>query len=231
MSLRTLLSHCMLLGAVLAIMSGCTRVDSDKTLALTPDAVAIELRESKLAALNNFTVSGGLGIWTTEESISARMTWSQNTKRLDLSLSGPLGLGHLRLSEEDGKATLLRGDNVIAMGPSVDTVLQSGLGLSAPVPMDQLKQWVRGLPGRAHSVVRDDQGKLASLRYVDAQGTRWEARFKRYSILNELLVPALITASGGQYSVRLLLKNWQLASTSVVPETNESNNRLPIPGR
>lgn len=212
-------------------MSGCARVDSVKTLALTSDVAAIELRESKLMALNNFTVSGGLGIWTSEESISARMKWQQTTKHLNLSLKGPLGLGDLRLLEEDGKATLQRGDEVIAVGSSVDDVLQRGLGLSAPVPMDQLKQWMRGLPGSAHSVVRDDQGKLASLRYVDAQGTRWEARFKRYSILNELPVPALITASGGQYSVRLLLKNWQLASTSVVPETNESNNRLPIPGR
>lgn len=189
------------------------------------------LHESLVQSRDEFEVSGGLGIWTDEESISARITWVQAPDTLHLTLVGPLGIGTMQLQDADGMASLSRGGQTLARGPNADTVLQQGLGLAAPVPLQELAFWLRGLPGNASRVVRDDQGKLSSLRFTDERGTHWQARFKRYTDWDGVAVPALITASGGAYSVRLLLKNWQSATKTAVPDTPESNNRLPIPGR
>ncbi len=187
--------------------------------------------EALLESRDNFKVSGGLGIWTDEETLSARINWLQTPQALHLTLEGPLGVGTMQLEDSAGSATLSRGERLLARGASADTVLQQGLGLAAPVPLQELAFWIRGLPGNASQVMRDEEGKLSSLRFTDEQGTHWQARFRRYADWDGVAVPSLITASGGPYSVRVLLKNWAHVTTTVVPETPESNNRLPIPGR
>lgn len=211
-------------------LSGCQNMASN-SIADGPLSDSVPVREAALSKLNNFRFSGGLGIWTDEQSIPARVQWQQAGDVFTLMLSGPMGLGDMQLEQSDGQSTLTRGNTVVASGASADRVIQQGLGLSAPVPVEQLKLWVRGLPGEAKSVKRDAQGKLASLRFQDATGTGWQTRFKSYTEFNGLEVPSLITASGGRYSVRLVLKKWQMSATSVVPESKESNKRLPIPRR
>ena len=212
-------------------MAGCQSLPPKADASPAAVAELVESREAALGLLNEFSFSGGLGIWTSEQSIPARIVWRQSVSGLHLSLSGPLGLGDMKLEQSADEAILKRGNEAVAAGASADQVVQQGLGLAAPIPIEQLKQWVRGLPGDAESVVRDERGRLASLRYRDATGTRWEARFKRYTDFNDLAVPSLITASGGSFSVRLVLKNWKTSLDSVVPESNESNNRLSIPRR
>lgn len=213
-----------------ALLSACAAPHQNESQATSQ---SIALRESRLSAIDNFEFSGGLGIWTEQESLSARMKWQQSPEELLVNLSGPLGIGDIKLTESKGVASLVRGNVPVASGRSVDQVLQSGLGLSAPVPFEQLQLWVRGLPGDARAVVRDASGRLASLQIEDSSGTRWEARFLKYAQLDveNLAMPALVTASGGPYSVRVVLKNWQVATDSAVPEPHESNKRLPIPTR
>lgn len=214
----------------LAVLSACSMAPKN-TNVLSPGEIAE--RETRLLEMADFDFSGGLGIWTEQESISARINWKQGTNSLVVDLSGPLGTADMQLSNAQGIATLQRGNVVLSTGPSVNQVLQQGLGLNAPIPIEQLQLWVRGLPGDAESVVRSADGKLASLRYRDADGVQWRANFKRYARIDEESVdlPSLITAKGGPYSVRLVLKNWTIAANSVVPEVQESNKRLAIPSR
>ncbi|MFK7857281.1 MAG: lipoprotein insertase outer membrane protein LolB [Granulosicoccus sp.] len=205
----------------------------------TSQPVEFAERNERLKALTDFAFSGGLGIWTDDQSVSARVQWRQSAESLTVRLAGPMGIGNMELVYTGGVATLSRAGRVIASGPRVDEVLQSGLGLAVPVPVEQLKSWVLGLRGDATSVVADEQGKLVSLRFTDGQDTRWQARFLRYADLDGVDVPALITASGGEYSVRLVLKNWQQTAHSPVsgdktviePVKKPSNTRLAIPGR
>ena len=201
--------------------------------ATQPDRAEIdpEVQQARLQALDAFSFKGGLGIWTDEQSLPARIQWQQQGKRLTVQLSGPLGIGNLKLVSGDPLSTLSRSGTVISEGESIDTVLQQGLGLEAPIPVAQLQQWVTGLPGNANSIVRDAQGKLSSLRFTDEQGTSWQARFLKYTDVDGTVLPSLITASGGPYSVRLVLKDWQLSVLTSVPQPSQSNRRLAIPDR
>ncbi|MFT4729353.1 MAG: outer membrane lipoprotein LolB [Granulosicoccus sp.] len=219
-----------MLGLLLAL-SGCQSVSRVAKPAVQSSAGSVQLREVKLRELTNFQFSGGLGIWTDTESIPARIRWTQSNGDLDLKFSGPLGLGELQLQDKSGFVTFLRGKTVMTKGASADDVVQRGLGLTAPVPVDELKQWVRGLAGAGDAIVRDSDGRLASLRYIDQSGVRWSVRFKRYQSVGGLTLPSLITASGGAYSVRLLLKKWELTTNLTQSGANEPNKRLSIPGR
>lgn len=219
------------LALLMFALSGCQttqQVDNGETNSATQIVQAHELR---LQELTDFQFSGGLGIWTNAESISARIRWSQSGQDLNVNFSGPLGLGELDLQDKSDNVTLSRGKTVVTSGTSPDDVIQRGLGLSAPVPIEELKRWVRGLPGSGTAITRDSHGRLASLRYVDQSGVRWSVRFKRYEKVEKVMLPALISASGGDYSVRLLLKNWELTTTIRGSVVNEPNRRLSIPGR
>lgn len=220
----------LLLALVLAA-SGCQSVPELDNGAVDSVVEVAQLRDQTLRALTNFNFSGGLGIWTDTESIPARIRWSQAGDDVNLILSGPLGMGELQLAEKPGLVTLFRGKTLMTSGTSTDDVVQRGLGLTAPVPISELKQWVRGLSGTGDAIKRDSDGKLTSLRYLDESGVRWSVRFKRYQSIGGFSLPALITASGGAYSVRLLLKNWQLSSDMSDSVANEPNKRLSIPGR
>ncbi len=226
------------MACVIFVLSGCQSLeepalDNDSAGRAERDKLAalIHQREAALDARNTFQVDGGLGIWSDTESISARLDWQQSSDGLNLTLAGPLGMGTLQLIDDGTLVILRRGDKSVAQGQVADSVLQQGLGLAAPVPVSELGFWIRGLPGNATAVVRDNEGRLSSLRYLDTQGTHWQARFRRYSSWDGLDIPSLITASGGPYSVRLRLKDWQYAATTSTPAKPESNNRLPIPGR
>lgn len=224
-----------LICCLLVILSACqTPVQTGSPEArLSGQALSrtIAQREASIIARQSFAFRGGLGIWSDEQSIPARIGWQQQGAILDIDLEGPAGIGTMQLQDDGKQARLTRGNTVLATGNSADRVLQQGLGLAAPVPVTQLAYWVRGLPGDAGTIRRDEQGKLLSLSFTDARATVWQVRFRRYAPWDGIDMPALITASGGGWSVRVVLKNWRFPTTTVVPETRESNNRLPIPGR
>ncbi|MFT6878560.1 MAG: outer membrane lipoprotein LolB [Granulosicoccus sp.] len=216
---------------LLLTLSGCQSVSTVAESAVEATTETIQQRELKLRQVTNFQFAGGLGIWSETQSIPARIRWVQSGGDLNLSFSGPLGLGELQLQDKSDFVSLLRGKTVVTSGSSVDDVVQRGLGLTTPVPVEELKQWVRGLPGAGDAIVRDSAGRLSSLQYFDQSGVRWRVRFKRYGRVDDLLLPTLISASGGDYSVRLLLKNWKLTTILSGSGVNEPNKRLSIPGR
>ncbi len=212
-------------------VSGCqTPVDVVAKQQIDQGSLVVK-RDAQLSQLMQFQFSGGLGVWTDSESIPARITWKQSDNDLELTLSGPLGVGDMHLSDNAGYVTLLRGKTVVTSGTSVNQVIQQGLGLSAEVPLEELKQWVRGLAGSGRAINRDEGGRLVDLRYSDQSGALWSVRFKRYESVGDLDLPSLITASGGDYSVRLVLKNWELNTNTNASNDNELNKRLSIPGR
>jgi len=210
------------------VLAGCQTPQPEPGPSLLTDQAKAE-RLATLRSLDQFQFGGGLGIWTDTESISARIEWLQSNGNLDLKLTGPLGFGNFRLLDVGNRSTLSRGKTVVTTGTSSDDVVQRGLRLRAPVPIDELKQWVKGLPGNATQTTTDLEGKLDSLRYIDAEQIPWTVRFKRYETFDGLSLPVLITASGGDYSVRLLLKNWNLDTNFVVSEPKQPNKRLSIP--
>ncbi len=215
---------------LIVLMSGCAGVQPSK------DAqISVTDRQLQLRAFNRFRVSGGLGIWTDSESISTKLDWQQQVKDFSLLLKAPLGLASLRLSKVKGEASLQRGNAEPLRGGSASALLQRSLRLAVPVPVEQFSDWIRGLPGDAENAQYDDNGRLESLDYQDAAGTRWQATVRRYAKLDLLELPGLISVIGGPYHVRIVLKRWKksgLTNEITAPASNRRPvKRLVIPGR
>ena len=180
--------------------------------------------------LTHFEVSGGLGIWTETENISTRMRWQQRADDFSFNLTAPLGVASLKLDQQNNRATVTRGNAVVASSSDPGIALQQALGLSIPVPISQIAQWLKGQPGDADSSKFNEAGLLESMRYTDQSGIRWNAVIRKRQVFQDAQVPALITATGGPYNVRIVLNNWKALKPTpdeVVPA--EPSKRLVIP--
>ncbi len=184
------------------------------------------------ATLSHFAVSGGLGIWTAEQNISSRMRWQQQGEDFFFNLTAPLGMASIKLDHQEQTTTVSRGDVVVARSADPGVALQQALGLTIPVPVDQIAQWLKGQPGSANDTEYDDAGLLRSLRYIDQTGTRWDAVVRNRTSFQGARVPALITATGGPYQVRIVLKDWQAIDEKQQSESVETTKkRLSIPAQ
>ena len=218
-------THYLLLAALL-LLAACQ----------TPTTIPADplVQQRSLKSLEAFKVTGGLGVWTDEESISTRIQWQQLAQDFDVLVQLPAGLSTVRVTQKNGQATVQNGAAMPVSGRSASRLLQQALGLGVAVPIEQMSLWIKGLPGeQAEGVTYDQQGRLASMEYVDEQNTRWRAKVLKYTIFKNTYVPANILATGGPYTVRLVLKKWSSELSSVLPESKSENSkgRLKVPGR
>jgi len=206
-----------------------------------PGAVANQALIDAIEQRTRWSMRASIGIsaerteTSAAQSVSASLTWAEQPQKLDIALRGPLGIGGLTLTANPTQSTLRRGRSTfVDRDPSV--LVQRALNLAVPVPLNELSFWMRGLPGSGTDLQYDQQGRLQSLRYADSSGVDWQAAVKRYTNADGLSVPGLITAQGGPYNVRLVIKSWRFDSiesdnSGENPAQNDSNGRLSIPGR
>jgi len=212
--------------AALVLLAGCETVPR----------LDIDAGAQKLAAkeLNSFRVTGGLGVWTDEESLSTRVVWQQMAEDFDILIRLPAGLSTVRVTRKNGQAMLRNGSSEPVYGQSAARLMQQALRLDVAVPIEQMSLWIKGVPGeQAQDVQYDEQGRLTSMVYVDAQNTRWRAKILKYTVFKNTYVPATIRATVGPYTVRLLLKDWrsELDTMASVKGTGSATDRLKVPGR
>jgi len=199
---------------ILLAIAGCASVPIDEPLA-DPGASADQELIRALEQRTQWSMRASMGIraeatsTSAAQNVSATMNWSEQPEKLTVVLRGPFGFGGATLTADPSQATLRQGrSTLVDRDPSV--LVQRALNLTVPVPLKELSFWMRGLPGTASDLTYDQVGRLQSLRYVDSAGVQWEAIVKRYSEVDGLSVPGLITAQGGPYNVRLVIKNWRL---------------------
>lgn len=232
-----------------SLLVACTAGRSDGTAATTPvdadRASRQQAHRQQVAAITDFEVGGGFGFWTDEQQLTTRLTWAQHGENLDIDVIAPMAAGSLAVSRQDGLSTIRRGTESLSSREPLDTLLQQALGLDVRVPVSQLSDWLRGLPGEGRDLEYDTAGRLVALQLRDEAGRLWRARFRRYASIDGIELPALITAVSKPYHVRLVLKRWQLGEPpgegagegeEVAPEPGApvetpSPSRLRIPGR
>jgi outer membrane lipoprotein LolB len=194
-----------LLGLVGLLLAGC---------AATPPAPP-----SGAPAVDDFELAGKLAVVDGANSVSARFRWRQTDDRFAIELWGPLGQGRLRL-EGDGRTlrVLDAAGGVLTEGPH-EAVMQRELGWTLPLAV--LPDWVRGRPhaGMAATAEKtDDVGRLVGFRQLDwsvelgrwspAPATRATAAQERVEQQALPERPARISASRGQYRVRVAVSDW-----------------------
>lgn len=153
-------------------------------------------------------VRGRLGVQTQTTGGSMDLIWKQSGEDYTIRLILPLGSGSYLIQGDEQYAVIRYPDGRKESVRNIDNVFSSALGVSLPV--NAVRDWVRGLPARYLPVEEmqwDDQGLLNTV-----QQSGWTVEMTDYSG-SDLLLPHEVYLSridDESLDIRLLLKQWRI---------------------
>lgn len=184
----------------------------------------IEAREARLARFDRWRAQGSLLLDSESEGVfNVSFAWDANPDNFNIRLFGPLGKQAYSVSQDRYGATLQRETDPPVYGSSADLLLAEAAGVL--IPIEQLQQWVVGLPGGDETQIsRDTKGRLRSLDVAAEDGSNWQLAFNSYRVVNALDLPRSISVSGDGVEIALTIRKWSL------PSAPADDSRLQIPG-
>lgn len=185
--------------ATLAIVAACAAPKS----ALLPDLSSWDARARVLGGLGRWQFGGRIAVRTSDDGFNGKLRWAQDAGAFAATVSGPLGVGTVRiegddravvLTDEDGKRTELR---------DVEPDLRARYGWT--IPVSSLRYWALGIPDPSAPAEMqfNDAGLLTRLVQRD-----WIVDFSRYEQGGGQPMPALLTAQNSDTRVRLVIDHW-----------------------
>lgn len=180
-------------------------------------AATWQARQVELKPVTAWTIQGRLAMHADNKGWQASLYWVRDGDRQRIDLTGPLGRGHLRLSQDSQGAELRDADQRTWRADNAEQLLYRTTGWR--MPLAGLNYWVLGLPSpdSAGHQELDAQGRLKTL--VQAG---WDIRFLEYTRYGTLDLPSKLfikrqdggadvdTAKDSAPEVRLIIEHWAL---------------------
>lgn len=193
------------LGAAMFLVSACaTRQSID-----LPAIDDWDSRQAILAGLEAWEFSGRIGVSAGDDGFIGKLRWTQDGDAFRATVSGPLGIGTIRLDGDGGTVELTDKDGVRTVLEDAEADLYVRYGWTIPVA--SLRYWALGIPDPslpAHTEL-NEAGQLARLE----QGN-WTVQITRYREGGGQLMPSLLSAVSSQTSVRLVIHKWSFFERS-----------------
>jgi len=188
---------------LLLLLGGCSLFRSQQPI---DTALSWPEQREKNRRLEQFQISGKIGIRAPRESGSANLFWQQSQDYFDIRLAGPLGRGAARLVGSPKEARLEAAD-VTASG-NAEQLLAERLGWT--LPLKALTWWLRGLPmpGQSAKLQLNIDNRLVQL---NQQG--WRIDYLSYDPQQGYWLPTRLKIKGHNLAVTVVIKDWDVSPT------------------
>jgi len=210
---------------IVFFVSACETPPKDNAQVIAPSE-----RQALLQNLQHWQAVGRISINSDQQALAGGIKWEQRNRDYRVSLTSVLGLA-LLVEQTGAAATLQRKGRPVARGNTAQELVLDELNVR--VPLEQLSNWLRGLPGDQGVPAYDEFGRLKQLDYRDPDNILWRADIRRYQAFDELDLPALVLVEGGGYNIRLTVREWSKLASSTQPQSQPETKppkRLAIPG-
>jgi outer membrane lipoprotein LolB len=175
-----------------------------------PRSIALSNHEANLASINQWQLSGKLGIKTPEESGSLSLRWHQQSDSYEISLTSPLGQKSFLISGDLSQVTFKEKGKPSITGRSPEALLKKTTGWN--LPLTELNYWIRGLPapkGNVKQITPNAIGLIEQLEQSD-----WVIDYPFYhSIQNQdqlIYLPKKIVIQHKDFRLTLVIREWKL---------------------
>ncbi len=163
-------------------------------------------RKHELARLDAWRLQGRIGLRARNESGSGSLYWTQRKDEFDLRVIAPFSGRVYELTGVEGSVSLRAAGKNVLQAKDAESLLYQAAGWRLPV--SELVFWIRGLPAPSLQVDRlllDGENRLREL----SQGG-WSIRYKTYTGIDGISLPARLDLENGQLRVRLSVRQWNL---------------------
>ncbi|BAV33036.1 membrane protein [Sulfuricaulis limicola] len=197
-----------------SLLSGCATAPLPPAADLDP---VWQARQAALVSVTAWQLRGRLALRAADQGGHATLSWKRDGERHRMDFTGPLGRGHLRLTQDSQGAELRDADRRVWRAADAGRLLYRATGWI--VPLDGLNYWVLGLPapGPVANLQLDEQGRLKRLLQ-----SGWDIQFLEYTRHGAFDLPSKMyitrqdrhadgnPAEGEILEVRLSIEQWTL---------------------
>lgn len=166
----------------------------------------IDLWDARIQVLGNFShweFSGRIGVSTGDDGFNGKLRWVQKNDAFSATVSGPLGIGTVRI-EGDGESVVLTDkDGVRTALSDAEAELQNLYGWT--IPVTSLRYWALGIPEpeMPAQTVFNSAGQLVKLVQRD-----WTVTISKYRLAGGQPMPNRLSASNTDTRVRIVIDKW-----------------------
>lgn len=191
--------------SVAAVVAGCATTRGVDL----PDLGEWDERQRVLAAIDRFDFNGRIAVKAGDDGFNGKLRWYQDTGDFVATVSGPLGIGTVRIEGDEDAVQFTDKDGVTTVLADVERDLYNRYGWT--IPVESLRYWALGIPDPrvpAETSFGDD-GEL-----TDLTQRGWTVSVGRYREAGGgQPMPRLLSATNAETSVRLIIDRWVFHDT------------------
>ncbi len=191
--------------ALALLLSACA--SSPKTSPYVP--LSAQQRQLQLEQLQEFQLTGALGVKAPSDSISGSLNWQQQGPFYKASMTNFVGISIFEL-ETDSRGATIKADGETHQAQSASALLDYLSGWSLPI--EEMPLWLKGLASSSGSNHQWDQlGRLTAFELNDNQGRSWTVSYPEF-FPDALALPkrVLLESKTDGTRIRLVVRQWQL---------------------
>ncbi|MBS0972462.1 lipoprotein insertase outer membrane protein LolB [Serratia rubidaea] len=176
--------------------------------ATSPTSPEWRAHEQAVQQLNQYQTRGAFAYLSDSKKVYARFFWQQySADRYRLLLTNPLGSTELELNVQKNVVQLTDNQGKLYVSDNAEEMIRKMTGMA--IPMNNLRQWMLGLPGEATDFTLDDRYRLSKLNYQQ-EGLSWKVSYQDYNSDTQPQLPSRLELQQGDQRIKLKMDNWTL---------------------
>ena len=189
------------------VLAACTTTKPSGP-ATSPTSPQWRAHEQAVQQLEQYQTRGSFAYLSDQKKVYARFFWQQySSDRYRLLLTNPLGSTELDLNVQKNVVQLTDNQGKRYVSDNAEEMIRKLTGMA--IPLDNLRQWMLGLPGEANDFKLDDQYRLNSLTYQQGKQT-WTVDYQDYNDSLQPQLPSRLELKQGDQRIKLKMDNWTL---------------------
>ncbi|MDT3250911.1 lipoprotein insertase outer membrane protein LolB [Serratia sp. root2] len=189
------------------VLAACTTTKPSGP-ATSPTSPQWRTHEQAVQQLGQYQTRGSFAYLSDQKKVYARFFWQQfSPERYRLLLTNPLGSTELDLNVQQNVVQLTDNQGKRYVSDNAEEMIRKLTGMA--IPLDNLRQWMLGLPGEANDFTLDDQYRLSKLTYQQG-GQTWTVDYQDYNSDLKPQLPSRLELKQGDQRIKLKMDNWTL---------------------
>ena len=184
----------------ISLLSGC----ASRPVTQLPELTDWQVRQEVLGAVSDWEFSGRIAVSAGEEGFNGKLRWAQKDDNFQATVSGPLGIGTVRIEGDGESAVLTDKEGVRTELQNVEQELLYRYGWT--IPVKSLRYWALGIPdpmSDAQTELNEDH-QLARLEQGD-----WVLSISSYKANGGQSMPNRLSVSKFETRVRIVIDKWK----------------------
>ncbi|MFE8149831.1 lipoprotein insertase outer membrane protein LolB [Brenneria goodwinii] len=172
----------------------------------SPTSPEWQQHQQKVQQLSQYQTRGSFAYISDSKKLYARFYWEESSsQRYRLLLTNPLGSTELELRAQPGSVQIADNQGKRYVGKDAEDMVRQLTGMA--IPLNNLRQWIIGLPGDASDFSLDDRFLLNKVNY--RQGDQnWSVSYQSYNQKVNPPLPESLELTQGEQRIKLKMDNW-----------------------